>query len=75
MKRAALIFLVLVGCTAPESRDPYHPTRPAEIPSHTCSGAELEWNWKKQRAWDEDRLTVERSESGCVIAIVIKKES
>ncbi len=75
MKKAVIILFILVGCTAPNERDPYHPTKPAEIPSHTCSGVEIEWNWKKQRAWEEGRLFVEKSESGCVIAIVIKKES
>lgn len=73
MKRAAFILLILAGCTAPAERDPYHPARPAEIPSHTCSGAQIEWNWKKQRAWEEGRLFLETSESGCVIAVIIKK--
>jgi hypothetical protein len=74
MKRAALILLIFASCTAPVERDPYHPVRPAEIPSHTCSGAQIEWNWKKQRAWEEDCLFLETSESGCVIAIIIKNE-
>ena len=59
MKRISLILFILVGCTTANERDLYHPTKPTNIPSHTCSGMPIEWNWKKQKAYDEGQLFVE----------------
>jgi len=73
MKRILFACVLTMGCSAPSVRDPYHPTRPAEIPAITCSGDSVEWDWKKQRAWDEGRLFVEKRED-CVIAIILKAE-
>jgi hypothetical protein len=75
MKKAIIIItLAIAGCASPDREiDPYHPTRPAEIPAATCDGTPIEWDWEKQRSYNEGKLFVERdSATGCVILIIRK---
>jgi hypothetical protein len=68
------LVLLITACTT-ESKpdiDPYHPKRPKDIPFTTCSGDTIEWNWKKQRAYNEKRLFLERDSNGCILMIIIK---
>lgn len=71
-----LVFLTLfLNSCSNENKptiDPYHPERPKDIPYTTCSGDTIEWNWKKQRAYNEKKLFLVRDSTGCVIAVVIK---
>jgi hypothetical protein len=69
--KKTLILLALIGCTRKEV-DPYHPTRPAEIPSTTCDGTPIEWNWEKQRAYADGKLFLAKDSTGCVIALIKK---
>jgi hypothetical protein len=74
MKKSIIILgILLVGC-APPSReiDPYHPTRPADIPETMCDGTPIEWDWEKQRSYNEGKLFVEKDSAGCVLLIIRK---
>jgi hypothetical protein len=73
MKKSIIILAaVLLGCGEHKEIDPYHPTRPAEIPATTCDGTPIEWDWEKQRSYNEGKLFVERDSTGCVILIIRK---
>jgi hypothetical protein len=72
MKKLAVIAMALISCSQPTERDPYRPVRPIGVPETTCDGTPIEWNWKKMRAYEEGRLTLVKSDSGCVIAVVLK---
>jgi hypothetical protein len=80
MIRLAIISLIiylnilLTSCATKDKPDidPYHPQRPKDIPYTTCSGDTIEWNWKKQIAYNEKRLILERDSNGCVIMVIIK---
>lgn len=75
MKRIILycvMAVALTACTGKSSVDPYHPVRPSDIPETTCDGTPIEWNWEKQRAYNEGKITLLRSNEGCVIAVVRK---
>lgn len=70
-----LPLVLLITSCATESKpdiDPYHPKRPKDIPITNCGGDTIEWNWKKQRAYNEKRLFIERDSNGCVMMIIIK---
>jgi hypothetical protein len=70
-----LCLFLLIGCEEeiehPEGW-PHVPVRPADIPTHNCSGQPINWTWKYQRAYNEGNVSLVRSDEGCVIAMVIK---
>jgi hypothetical protein len=67
------VALLIASCASPEREiDPYHPTRPTDIPATTCDGTPIEWNWEKQRSYNEGKLFVERDSTGCVLLIIRK---
>ena len=77
MKKHSIIvgFFLLTSCNQPtQTRDVHHPARPSDIPATTCSGMEVEWNWEKQRAYNDGRLWLHKDSSGCLLAIVWKKD-
>ena len=67
-----VVVVALTACTGQSSVDPYHPTRPKDIPETTCDGTPIEWNWEKQRAYNEGKKILVKSDEGCVIGIVRK---
>lgn len=68
-------FSFLISCNQPsETIDVHHPNRPSDIPATTCSGMQIKWDWEKQRAYNDGRLSVHRDSTGCVLAIVWKKD-
>ena len=74
-----LSFLLILGlgiCScSTESKteiDPYQPKRPADVPFTTCSGDTIDWDWKKQRAYNEKRLFIEKDSTGCVLMVIIR---
>lgn len=70
-----IVFSFFISCNqSSETRDVHHPTRPSDIPATTCSGMQIDWNWDKQRAYKDGRLWVHRDSTGCVLAIVWKKD-
>lgn len=75
MKRLILyctIAVAVTACTGHPTVDPYHPTRPSDIPETTCDGTPIEWTWEKQRAYNEGKITLIKSDEGCVIGVVRK---
>jgi len=77
MKRLMILLTVvfIFGCEPGSEHPegwPHKATRPADIPSHNCSGRETYWDWKHQKAYNEGRLTVHYNDKGCMIAISIK---
>jgi hypothetical protein len=74
MKRLLLfVGLIIASCNdgRPEI-DPYHPTRPADIPATTCDGTPIEWNWENQRSYNKGMLFLAKDSTGCVIAVIRK---
>jgi hypothetical protein len=69
-----LVALALAGCTAAVSETENRAVRPGDIPATTCDGTPIEWTHKKQRAYDDGRLTLAKDSTGCVIAIITKNE-
>lgn len=52
--------------------DPYHPKRPSDIPEATCHGTPINWDWEKQRAYNQKKLFLHKDSTGCVLAVIIK---
>jgi uncharacterized protein YceK len=68
-----IVSLLVAGCDSPGREiDPYHPTRPKDIPVTMCDGTPIEWNWEKQRSYNEGKLFVEKDSNGCVLLIIRK---
>jgi len=76
MKKITLIIvLTLSACTQqPDNTPDYvnHPARPMDIPKTTRDGTPIEWNWKKQVAYNEGRLWVYRDSLGNALCIIVK---
>jgi hypothetical protein len=72
-KLIPILALLAAACSQPEKEiDPYHPTRPADVPDTTCDGTHIEWTWEKQRAYNEGKLSFSRDSSGCVVMVIRK---
>lgn len=71
---AAMAILTAMACGQEprEVVDPYHPKRPAGVPTHMKHGEPIEWDWKRQRAYSEGRIFFHRDSTGGVIAVIIK---
>jgi hypothetical protein len=74
MKKLAIIALLLTGCIEHEEIDPYHPKRPAGVPTQTKNGTPIAWNWEKQRAYNDGRLFFHKDSTGGIIAVILKME-
>jgi len=73
MKKILLIVgFFVASCNDRPSVDPYHPTRPSDIPATTCDGTPIEWNWEKQRSYNKGELFLAKDSTGCVIAVIRK---
>ena len=69
-----ILCFCIFSCTTQKNSeiDPYNPKRPADIPYTTCSGDTIDWDWKKQRAYNEKRLVIEKDSTGCVLMVIIR---
>ena len=73
MKKLTVIFaIVFSSCIEHQEIDPYHPKRPAGVPTHSKDGSIIEWNWDNQRAYNNGNLFFERDSTGEVIAVIRK---
>ena len=74
MKKLLFTSLVVlaVSCVEHEEIDPYHPKRPADVPLKLKHGEPIEWDWHRQRAYNEGRIFFHKDSTGGVIAVIIK---
>ncbi len=70
----SVLVIVISSCDGgvKQDLDVHHTVRPKDIPLTNCSGDTIEWNWNKQRAYQEKRLFIERDSNGCILMLVIK---
>ena len=87
MKKLTVLFVIaivalfvyrkyssIVWDTKPDTTPDYvnHPVRPKDIPETTRDGTPIEWNWKKQRAYENHKLWVIRDSAGKALGILIQ---